>query len=459
MDSRSTFDDFVREEPRNTVDVCGKTYTCRSSTNSTGGERLYWSAGETDANVDTSRKCNVDILAAAAYSNSHCNTERLPAKNMPFRCAVQDPFMTNGTSIAQLRGGSTSLPTILEASWTCMDDGVVTDETHEPMHMEKYGGGITMLHVKERTTPVAPPVATQAAPPVATQAAPPVVPPVATQATPPVVPPVVQEAQQTTSSTKWHRCQIRSEQHQLACAVDEQCPLGDAKYRELLWSKSRELGIEMTQGLQEFMMSMKTRISDDLEWIPTNIEALEDMSQTEAGVKSALMTLLENDDVFNESVRNVVDDDPDFATALVAARKGVCSSGRCATTRVYPTTRLYNSEEDMVTLSLSDDKRVMYTRDGVTHEAHAQRCSEAIQSQCDLAEPVGEFGQPPSLHGKAVSSAYRVLFPGVEEEYLVMNHVEVGNKKDCAARVCEHNTTACPASVCKRTEEGACVAP
>ena len=38
-----------------------------------------------------------------------------------------------------------------------------------------------------------------------------------------------------------------------------------------------------------------------------------------------------------------------------------------------------------------------------------------------------------------------------------MNNVSVRNAADCAARVCEHNASACPSSACALTDDGVCV--
>ena len=45
----------------------------------------------------------------------------------------------------------------------------------------------------------------------------------------------------------------------------------------------------------------------------------------------------------------------------------------------------------------------MYTREGITREARAHKCSDALQSECEFAMPVGELGEAPSLKGKPVT--------------------------------------------------------
>ena len=223
-------------------------------------------------------------------------------------------------------------------------------------------------------------------------------------------------------------------------------------------TKVRDLNLDMSKGLDAFMSTLKSTLNDDIEWTPIRARALEGFSKTPAGVKTSVSTLVDTDETFRASIARVIETDPDFAVLRERARTGTCSSnGKCAAARVAPTTRLYDGIAD-VSLALVEDDRVLYTRNGVSREAHALRCTDENAHICDATpRAVSGSASGVSLTGEPLQSAYRVRFAGVDDEYLVMNTVKVRNAEDCAARLCEHNAAHCPSSTCMLTDEKKCV--
>jgi hypothetical protein len=247
---------------------------------------------------------------------------------------------------------------------------------------------------------------------------------------------------------------MRGSEQRRACSVDSDCPLADSKLNEMLLARTRELNIDMSKGLKHFVRALQTTLSSDLEWTPERATALEGFSRTKAGVKSSVKTLLDTDATFRDSVRTMIQDDPDFSALRESARTGSCTTqGRCASATVVPTTRLYDGTNP-VSFSLLDD-RVVYTRNGVVREAEAIRC--AGTQTCDLVSEVVEGGDSISLAGRPLAAAYRLRFAGADSEYMVMNNVNVTNETECSARLCEHNAASCPSTMCQLTDEKKCV--
>ena len=230
----------------------------------------------------------------------------------------------------------------------------------------------------------------------------------------------------------------------------------DDRLNDMLLSKSRELNIDMSKGLQHFIKSMQNTLSPDVAWTASRAKALEGFSKTEAGVKSSVGTLLSTDSTFRDSVRTMIERDPDFSALREAARTGSCTTqGKCMSSTVTPTSRLYDGTND-VSFSILDD-RVMYTRNGVVREAEAVKCVGDRKKECNLITEVVEGGDSLSLGGKPMAAAYRLRFAGVDSEYMVMNNVNVKNETECSARLCEHNAASCPSTLCQLTEERKCV--
>ena len=418
------FDQFMQNIPRESVSVCGKTYKCHAT--ATGD--VFWSSDPKSAG-HSSRDCNVDMLVAAAHANN-CNVSR-QYKSVPANCLRENPILTNdkdGTSV-QVRDNATyDMPSMLEAHWKCVAKGVVNEGTHDPSHVEDHGG-VALLHLKEETSASAPAPAPELSNGI-------------------TVP--------TDSSRAWTTCSLSGREQKRACSVDADCPLVDSRLEGMLLTKSRELNIDMSKGLQHFVKSIRNTINPDVAWTATSVNALEGFSKTEAGVKSSVRTLLNTDSAFRDSVRSMIERDADFSTLREAAQTGSCSSqGKCMTAKVTPTTRIYDGAND-VAFSLLEDK-IMYTRNGIVREAEALKCVGTREKECSLITEVVEGGDSLSLIGKPIAAAYRLRFAGIDHEYMVMNNVNVKNESDCSARLCEHNTTSCPSSICELTEEQKCV--
>ena len=211
----------------------------------------------------------------------------------------------------------------------------------------------------------------------------------------------------------------------------------------------------MSKGLSHFMRSLQNTLSPNLEWTPTRAKALEGFSKTEAGVKSSVGTLLSTDSTLRDSVRSMIERDPDFSALREAARTGSCTTqGKCMSSTVVPTSRLYDGTNN-VTFSVLDDK-VMYTRNGIVREAEAIKCSGTRKNECDLVTEVVEGGDSLSFQ-ENLWLLRTDWFAGVDREYMVMNNVNVRNDVDCAARLCEHNASTCPSSLCSLTDDGTCI--
>lgn len=436
------FDQFMQNIPRESISVCGKTYRCQSTAN---GD-VFWS---TKGDVGhSSRDCNVDMLVAAAHANN-CNVSR-QHKSVPADCLRENPILRGQDgSAVQVRDAATyDMPSMVEAHWKCVAKGVVNEDTHDPSHVEDHGG-VALLHLKveeggmeETTTPASSSSSSTVAAPSPASA------PRDDDA------PASMKEEQTPRA--WTTCTLSTREQKRACSVDSDCPIMDNKLNEMLLAKSRELNLDMSKGLSQFIKSLKNTLSPDLEWTSTRAKALEGFSKTEAGVKSSIGTLLSTDPTFRDSVRNMIERDPDFSALREAARSGSCTTqGKCMSSTVVPTSRLYDGTND-VTFSVLED-RVMYTRNGLVREAEAIKCSGARKKECDLVAEVVEGGDSLSLSGQPMAAAYRLRFAGVDSEYLVMNNVNVRNETDCAARLCEHNASSCPSSACALSEDGKCV--
>lgn len=230
----------------------------------------------------------------------------------------------------------------------------------------------------------------------------------------------------------------------------------DSMLNEMLLAKTRELNLDMSKGLSHYIKSLQNTLSPELEWTSTRAKALEDFSRTEAGVKSSIGTLLSTDPAFRNSVRSMIERDPDFSALRQTARSGSCTTqGKCMSSTVVPTSRLHDGTND-VTFSVLED-RVMYTRNGIVREAEAVKCSGEGKHVCNIVTDVVEGGDSISLTGRPLAAAYRLRFAGVDKEYMVMNNVNVKNDADCVARLCEHNASSCPSSICALSEDGTCV--
>jgi hypothetical protein len=169
------------------------------------------------------------------------------------------------------------------------------------------------------------------------------------------------------------------------------------------------------------------------------------------------MQLMATDPKFKATTKKMVDEDPEFGALRARAAQGACgTAGRCAAGVVAPTARIYNGEGD-VAFAPSEDGKVFYTRNGITREAAAFKC-DASPGPCAGAfavDPTG--GATVVLSDEPVQHAYRMQFAGVEGEYVVMNELQARDGANCAARLCEHNAGACPASVCRVSDERQCV--
>ena len=89
----------------------------------------------------------------------------------------------------------------------------------------------------------------------------------------------------------WTTCSLSGREQKRACSVDADCPLMDDRLNDMLLSKSRELNIDMSKGLQHFMKSIRNTLSPDVAWTATRAKASEGISKTEAGGKASVGTL------------------------------------------------------------------------------------------------------------------------------------------------------------------------
>lgn len=404
--------------PRDSITVCGKTYRCQSTAN---GDAFWSTEGDVGHG---SRECKVDILAAAAHANN-CNAP----SSVPADCLRKNAILRkqDGTTV-QVRDASThDMPSVMDADWKCVAKGIVNKDTHEPSHMEDYGG-VALLRLSPKSS--------------------------SSSSSDQVATPVASDDEALRRA--WKTCSLSTREQKRACSVDSDCPIMDSKLNEMLLAKTRELNIDMSRGLSRFVKTLQNTLSPDLEWTPTRVHALEDVSKTTSGVKSSIGTLLNTDPAFRDSVRAIVEKDPDFSTLRERARSGSCTTqGKCMSSTVVPTSRIYDGTNN-VTFSVLED-RVMYARNGVVREAEAVRCSGARKEECNKITEVLEGRDSISLTGRGVAPVYRLRFAGVDSEYIVMNNVNVRNEDECAARLCEHNAGSCPSSICSLTDDGVCI--
>lgn len=435
VDAAGTFEVTAQQMPRDTVRVCDRDYVCR------GEDVPFWSALDAERHTTTapSSACHLDLLAHAAHHVKGCRIDDLPGLSSTQRARLLEPYttFTDGTHVAQVsKETSTGLPNIVDATWRAVDP--VTDATHELDRVQHLGADtasrLSLLVLKERAS--LPPDSGQAF--------------LETNSLPP-------PASAKPSVDAWHRCQASAQRTPRACATDDQCPLTKDQEWNLLWTTARDLGVDLTKGLEGFVDSMKRKVRDDLEWTPERVSGLDAPRMSEARLKSSLRILLDTDPTFQASAHLMITQDSDFADARRKASAGACAAyGRCvAGDRVATTSRLHDGSAD-VSLSLDGD-RVLYTRRGVTREARAERCdaaNEELRRACDVAPVV----DTPLLDASVptVASAYRVYFPDEGRDYLVTNGVEVRDPTDCARRLCEHNRDACPSTLCARTADGDC---
>lgn len=416
------FDQFIQNMPRGSVSVCGKTYKCQS----TSSGDVYWSS-DPKSDGHTSRDCNVDMLVAAAHANN-CNVSR-QYKSIPTDCIRENPILVgaNGTAV-QVRDAATyDMPSLVEAHWKCVPKGSVGEHTHNPSHVEDLGG-VALLHLSTDETQGA-------------------------NSQPPRHD--TQQSEPAPDHTR-NSCSIASREQKRACSIDSDCPIMDDRLNDMLLAKTRELNIDMSRGLSNFMKALRDTLSQDLKWTDTNAQALERDSRTESGVKSSIGILLDTDSTFRNSVRSMIEGDPDFSGLRESARSGSCTTqGRCIAATVVPTSRVYDGSND-VTFSMLDD-RVMYTRNGLVREANAVKCIGEQKSRCNAVSDVIEGRDSITLSGEPVSSAYRLRFAGVDSEYMVVNNVHARDDTDCPIRLCEHNTGSCPSDICQLTDEKRCV--
>lgn len=236
-----------------------------------------------------------------------------------------------------------------------------------------------------------------------------------------------------------------------ACARDADCPLSRDQQKELLWSRVKDTSAKSFSGL---LASLRNELSGDIAWNEAIAGQLG--GKTRAQLKRSLMTLMDADEKFRDSIETLVRTDAEFSDARRAASAGACTSaGRCRAATVVPNTRPFDGTRS-TGFSLLDESTVMYTRNGVTREAEALRCDLDInRAVCDAAHPLDA---PLLSAGDPVQTSYRMSFPGTDAEYVVMNHLAARERAQCAARVCEHNQDQCPASVCRVDEDNRCVA-
>lgn len=478
---RTEFDEFMANIPRDTINACGKTYNCKELDG-----KSFWSSDRKSAGA-SARSCNVDMLVAAAYANN-CTMHRM---STPTHCNRHNPILqgADGKTVQVRNDASYDIPSLIEAHWKCVPPTAVTQNSHDPSHVEDYSG-IALLHLKEEgpstmsstsapdmsnttfSTMVSTPDTTSSsatytvpdASNAASDAAATVTPDTMSNATPTftsnsfmsnseslgmrdeetmAIPYVKQE---------WNVCNVKGSRHYRACNTDTDCPLTDAQLNDLLLTRVRELNIDMSHGFSKFMQSLKNTM--DVDWTQSRAKALEGFSTNQAGVKSSLRTMLQTDPTFKASVRELVVTDPDFSSLRELTRKGTCSLGRCMASTVTPTSKLYDGTSE-VQLSIVDGQ-VKYTRNGIIRDAEAVRCTGQNKPACDMIPDVIEGNDSLSLTGKPVLPTYRVKF-GTSEEFMVMNNVNVKTRSDCNARLCEHNAGQCPASMCKLSDDDKCV--
>lgn len=464
--NESPFDSFVHNATTNEVTVCGKKYTCRR--NDDLGTSYWSSIPKFGPNEAPSRECKVDILAAAGLANN-CDVKR-EMKSFREDCAVPNPFMTNGTSIAQVRGDrSNRMPSILEGSWTCLAKGDVTEKSHKPSHTENQGG-LTMLFVTPSKHPVEEPPTDD--PPEPDDPEPPQEEPPPTETgsmqdnpdappsddTEPMDKPYFQPdrdpvpvfgASNTRDDGGWFRCRAPNTVAQ-ACRIDADCKLSPSQYKDILWSKMAD--VAKLTDMKMAVAHIQKNISDEVTWDEANASARASFT-TRAEFKKHLMTLWDSDESFRASMERVIDTDPDFTTLRANSGAGKCMTGKCAVRKVRPNTRLYSGPKDTsVTFSLDEyGDRVNYTKNGISREARAMKCDDSNRLVCDAALPLETL----ELSTQGVRESYRVTFG--EDEYVVMNQIATRDSSRCAMRICEHNQGTCPSSLCKLDEDQTCV--
>lgn len=463
----SLFSSAFASLPRSSWTVCGSTYSCRA----TKDGQSYWSTAPLGEEDVPSRACKVDVLAALAYANDGCSVQGVE-RSAPRACKESHPILATPSGETVRIQEARSMPSVLDASWTC-SRAPVSERTHVPERAERLGvdGDVTLLYLREREANEEDEMPREtfiadatAAPETPAETVPP---PSLSQ---PLSQPLPSSYAETTkpsssSSSSFVRCTLPSQSYQRACTADADCLLGPTQKKDLLWSTARSLGVDVQGGLPRFVQSLKAKVSDDLVWSEDKVRALGCTgSCSEARLKSVLGTLLQGDEAFRASVDTLLEEDADFAAARQQALAGLCAAdGKCAArprdsevNRVRPSTRLHDgssSSSTSTTLSKGPDGTVFYTRDGVTREAHAERCTDANARECTFATPL------PSLTLDATSSlatTYRVQFG--DDEYLVMNSVSARDPSECRAALCAHNAgEACPAPLCRREGEGKCV--
>ena len=482
---RTEFDEFMANIPRDTINACGKTYSCKELDG-----KSFWSSDPKSAGA-SARTCNVDMLVAAAYANN-CTMHRM---STPVHCNRHNPILKGGDGkTVQVRNdASYDIPSLVEAHWKCVSPKAVTQDTHDPSHVEDYSG-LALLHLKEEepatsstssTSSTAPDPSSTTFSGSSTSSTAPgpssisfsgsstsstAPDPSGSNASNTTAPDPSGSALDNMSSVEalgmrdeetiviphikqeWNVCSLRGGRHYRACNADADCPLTDTQLNEILLTRVRELNIDMSHGFSKFMKSLKNTM--DVDWTQSRAKALEGFSTNEAGVKSSLKTMFQTDPTFKASIRDLVGTDPDFSLLRDNTRNGSCSLGRCMVSTVAPTSKIYDGTSE-VQLSVVDGQ-IKYTRNGIVRDAEAIKCIGQHKQACDLISDVVEGNDSLSLTGKPVLPTYRVKF-GTSEEYMVMNNVNVKNRSDCDARLCEHNAEQCPARMCKLTDDNKCI--
>lgn len=424
---------FLGDVSHNEVTVCDRTFTCRRV-----GDDSVWTADVAHADAPPSKECKVDILAAAGYA-SNCNV-RSAVRSHSEACYDTNPYLSSGDRVVQLRSDASSndMPMVLEGGWTCLPRGRVTPSTHRATHVEN-AGGLSLLQFEEL-----PPTPEQSAPP-----PPPA--PVAPAAPPPAAPP---PAAPPPSTDPWTRCSLLSTRPQpVACSVDRDCPLTEEQYKEAFWNHVRD---HRTDTFGSFLAHIRNDLN--LRWGAASSSQHRHV-HTRAQMKRTLMQMYDTDDVFRASVERAVDTDADFARTRREMAMGVCGTGgKCASTRTAPTERLFDAKggQNVTFAVMEEDKGVVYTRNGVTREAHAIRCDASNRELCDAAYDLGD--DPVLTRGRTpVTTTYKIRGDG--SEFVVMNHLSVrgSDATRCTPRLCELNHNTCPSTECTIDADKNCV--
>lgn len=447
-EERDDFARYVDDMSSNSVTVCDTTYTCRRLANGS-----FWSSDPKHEAEPESRECRLDVLAAAAHAN-RCDV-RKTLRSTPEGCMSERPMLKDGADrLVQLRGDDTTteMPSLLEGGWRCLaNPRDVTVQTHRAHHMERVGG-LTFVHLQQRDPAEVRQEEKEVSPAEAPSATAPEEAPVEA---PPAVAPVKAPAKAPREAS-WTRCSSLPppRPQAAACAVDHDCAISDAQYKEILWAHVRTAKAGSFPAL---LRHIRENVSSDIEWSDTPL-ARERLT-TRTQMKNALMKMYDTDAVFRESVASAVDGDAEFSERRAGVVRGACDvqAGRCRASTVTPRTRLFDGRGgDVVFTVLDDDATVTYTTaSGVSREVDAIKCTPATQELCDRATEVD--GTTLRAGTTPVTGTYRIRASDASSEFVVMNHLSARDATRCAARFCELNQTSCPSSTCTVDGERRCV--